>query len=55
MSLKHSLLALLSREAKTGYELSKDVGGSTGFFWTATHQQIYRDLAELERKGWVRA
>jgi DNA-binding PadR family transcriptional regulator len=54
MSLKHSLLALLSREAKTGYELSKDVGGPTGFFWTATHQQIYRDLAELERKGWVK-
>jgi DNA-binding PadR family transcriptional regulator len=54
MSLKHSLLALLSLESKTGYDLSKDIEGSTGFFWAATHQQVYRDLAELEQKKWVK-
>src|SRR5580693_5258535 len=53
MSLRYSLLALLSREPKTGYELSKDFEGSTGFFWTATHQQIYKDLHELEKMGWL--
>lgn len=55
MSLKHSILALLSsNEPKTGYQLSKEVKGSTGFFWNATHQQIYRDLASLEESKWVR-
>jgi DNA-binding PadR family transcriptional regulator len=54
MSLKHSLLALLSSKPKTGYELSKDFEGSTGFFWSATHQQIYKDLHGLEEKGYVR-
>jgi DNA-binding PadR family transcriptional regulator len=54
MSLKHSILALISRGPKTGYELSKDFEGSTGFFWTASHQQIYKELQEIEKKGWVR-
>lgn len=54
MSLKHSLLAILSRKSKTGYELSKDVEGSTGFFWNATHQQIYKELSALQRKGWIK-
>jgi DNA-binding PadR family transcriptional regulator len=53
MSLKHALLAILSKCSRTGYELSKDVEGSTGFFWNATHQQIYKDLGELQKKGWV--
>ena len=54
MSLKHSLLAVLSKKSKTGYELSKDVGDSTGFFWSATHQQIYKELAALEKSGWIK-
>jgi DNA-binding PadR family transcriptional regulator len=54
MSLKHSILAILSMEPKTGYQISKDVQNSISFFWKATHQQIYRDLAGLEEKGWVK-
>jgi DNA-binding PadR family transcriptional regulator len=54
MSLKHSILAILSSEPKTGYQLSKDVEGSIRFFWQATHQQVYRDLADLERSGFVK-
>jgi DNA-binding PadR family transcriptional regulator len=54
MSLKHSILALLSIEPKTGYQLSKDVQDSITFFWKATHQQIYRDLVSLEENGWVK-
>ena len=53
MSLKHSILAILSSEPKTGYQLSKDVEGSIRFFWQATHQQVYRDLAHLEQSGFV--
>ena len=41
-------------EPKTGYQLSKDVQNSISFFWKATHQQIYRDLAGLEENGWVK-
>lgn len=54
MSLKYSILAMLSIEPKTGYQLSKDVQGSIGFFWKATHQQIYRELSALEHSGWVK-
>ena len=54
MFIKILILALLSLEPKTGYQLSKDVQGSTGFFWKATHQQIYRDLASLEELGWLK-
>ena len=54
MSLKHSILAILSSEPKTGYQLSKDIEGSIRFFWQATHQQVYRDLASLEEAGFVK-
>lgn len=54
MSLKHSILAVLSSEPKTGYELSKDVQGSTGFFWKASHQQIYKELSGLEKIGFIK-
>lgn len=54
MSLKHSLLALLSLKSTTGYQLSKEVEGSINFFWKATHQQIYRDLTSLEQSAWVK-
>lgn len=54
MSLKHSILALLSPEPKTGYQLSKEIQSSITFFWKATHQQIYRELASLEQNRLVK-
>lgn len=54
MSLKHSILAILSSAPKSGYQLSKDVEGSIRFFWNASHQQVYRDLAGLEKSGLVK-
>jgi len=54
MALRFALLAILSREDTTGYDLSKDVERSTGFFWNASHQQIYKELAALQNEGWVR-
>jgi DNA-binding PadR family transcriptional regulator len=54
MSLKFSILALLQNSPKTGYELANDIDQSVGFFWTATHQQIYKELSGLEKLDWVK-
>ena len=53
MSLSHALLAALSQQSATGYELAQHFDGSLGHFWKASHQQIYRDLAKLEAQGLV--
>jgi DNA-binding PadR family transcriptional regulator len=37
----------------TGYELAKTFDSSIGFFWRASHQQIYRELQQLRGKGLV--
>lgn len=54
MSLKHVILATLYSSDKTGYDLAHDIDGAMGFFWTATHQQIYKTLAELENDNLVK-
>jgi DNA-binding PadR family transcriptional regulator len=54
MSLKHAILAVLSDKPRSGYEIAKKFSGSVGFFWSASHQQIYRDLAHLEEDGLVK-
>jgi DNA-binding PadR family transcriptional regulator len=53
MSLAHAILVCLSDAPMTGYELAKRFDSSVGFFWRATHQQIYRELSSLADKGWV--
>lgn len=53
MSLAHAILVCLSDAPMTGYELAKRFDSSVGFFWRATHQQIYRELSALADKGWV--
>ncbi len=55
MALAHALLAALADTPATGYDLAKQFDGSIGFFWKATHQQIYRELAKLEAKGWLQS
>lgn len=52
MALEHAILAVLTRFPHSGYELAKKFS-SVGFFWMATHQQIYRELSKLESQGWV--
>ena len=49
-----ALAALLEGEA-SGYELSKRFHVSVGNFWSATPQQLYRELERLEAEGFVRA
>jgi DNA-binding PadR family transcriptional regulator len=53
VSLKHGILGLLNYGPKTGYELMKIFDESLEFFWNAQTSQIYRDLKDLEKKGWV--
>jgi DNA-binding PadR family transcriptional regulator len=53
MSLKCAILATLSRHPKSGYEIAKGIEGGIGFFWNATHQQIYKELSNLENNGLV--
>ncbi len=53
MALSHAILAVLANRTCTGYDLAKQFDGSVGFFWHATHQQIYRELTKLEAQGWV--
>ena len=51
MSLKYAILSLLAHDGLTGYELMKLFDGSVGYFWHATHPQIYKELGRLERAG----
>lgn len=53
MSLKHGLLGLLGYGAMSGSELIQVFGDSLGHFWSAVPSQIYRDLADMEGRGWL--
>ena len=53
MSLSHVLLTSLIEKPSTGIELARRFDRSMGFFWNATHQQIYRELNAMLQKGWI--
>lgn len=53
MSLAHALLTSLLEKSSSGYDLARRFDKSIGFFWHATHQQIYRELARMEAAGWI--
>lgn len=55
MSLPHALLTALVEHPCSGSELAERFDRSIGYFWQATHQQIYRELARLEEASWVEA
>jgi DNA-binding PadR family transcriptional regulator len=55
MALEHAILVSLSEQSGSGLDLTRRFDRSIGFFWTATHQQIYRVLARMEADGWVRS
>ncbi len=55
MALEHVLLVALREQPGSGLELTRRFERSLGFFWHATHQQIYRVLARMESDGWVAA
>ena len=55
MALKHAILVSLGDTPMSGYDLAKHFDETIGFFWRASHPQIYRELAKLRDKGLVDA
>lgn len=55
MSLRHAILTALVERPSSGLDLTRRFDKSIRFFWSATHQQVYRELAKLEAEGLVRA
>ncbi|MEV7390735.1 PadR family transcriptional regulator [Streptomyces sp. NPDC091215] len=55
MSLPHAILTALLEKPSSGLDLTRRFDKSIGYFWSATHQQIYRELGRLEAEGYIRA
>jgi DNA-binding PadR family transcriptional regulator len=53
MALAHAIMTALIEDDLSGYELARDFETSLGFFWQASHQQIYQELRKLADKGWL--
>ena len=51
MSVRHSLLALLSEGPKYGFQLRQEFEASTGDVWPLNVGQVYTTLDRLERDG----
>src|SRR3569833_64827 len=51
MALRHAVLAALLEGEASGYQLAKRFDVSVANFWSATPQQLYRELERLERAG----
>lgn len=53
MALSDAILVILTERPMSGYDLAKYFDTSIGFFWTASHPQIYRELKKLGERGLV--
>lgn len=53
MSLPYAILTALAEKSGSGLDLARRFDKSIGYFWSATHQQIYRELARLEKSGLI--
>jgi PadR family transcriptional regulator AphA len=51
MSLKHVILTLINHTPSTGYEINKMFDQKIGYFWHASHQQVYPELAKLKQSN----
>lgn len=51
--LKHGILGLLNYGDMTGYEIREVFRDSLSYFWIAQTSQIYRELQNLKKQGWV--
>lgn len=54
MALEHAILTALSERSGSGYELARRFDRSFGYFYGASHQQIYRTLRRMDAAEWVR-
>lgn len=55
MALAEAILVCLTDRPMSGYDLAKTFDASIGFFWRASHQQVYRELAKLRDRGLVKS
>jgi DNA-binding PadR family transcriptional regulator len=55
VALRHAVLAALLEGEASGYQLAKRFDVSVANFWSATPQQLYRELDRLAAEGLVRA
>lgn len=55
MALRNALLAALIDRESSGYDLAKKFNSSVANFWTATPQQLYRELEKMEAEGLLSA
>lgn len=53
MSTRYAIMLSLMDRPNTGYGLNKSFQASIGFFWKATHQQIYKELEHIQKLGWA--
>lgn len=53
MSLKYAILGYLSSGTGSGYDLVQQLDGGLGWFWAASHSQIYPELRRLETAGLI--
>ncbi|MEV0596971.1 PadR family transcriptional regulator [Nonomuraea cavernae] len=53
MALRHAALTALLEGEASGYQLAKRFDVSVANFWSATPQQVYRELEQLESAGLV--
>jgi DNA-binding PadR family transcriptional regulator len=52
--LGYSLLSLLARKDRTGYELSRFTAGARSMIFSSSgHSNIYKELAKLKARGYV--
>lgn len=54
MSLRSAILTALIERPSSGKELARRFDLSFGYFWHATHQQIYRELGQMSDAGLIR-
>ncbi len=53
MALSYAILAALTNRSCSGYDLVKRFNKSVECFWSASHQQIYKALAQLEESEYL--
>lgn len=53
MALRHAVLAALLDGERSGYQLAKAFDVGVANFWHALPQQLYAELAKLEKEGLV--
>ena len=55
MALRNAIMATLAEGESSGYDLSKRFSVGVANFWTATRQQLYRELEKMEAEGLIAA